>query len=360
MKDYICLTCKKQFKHRKIDKKYCSHTCYSNRYPPIVKTCETCAKEFTVAHRFHKQRACSFECAKSLISKTLKTSKVLICEFCSNDFVATLGWIKSGARFCSKECFHKHLRNGAEEILKLTCEYCKVSFEKHYTKRNTRFCSYSCANTGINNGMFGKPGPMQGKQSVMKGKTKETDVRLALMGKSVSNVLKKKFASGELSHAGEKNTMWGHTPNMSSDESKLRYSKAAIKRVLDGKSCTFTNHKSGKYVSFKTGIEMFYRSSWELIVMKWLDKSENVVSYNHEPFTIQYDEVRHYLPDFLITFSDGKKLLIEVKPEEFLQYEAVIKKMNAGIAYALKNEMTYEIWTKEKIMQMKNEINEAI
>lgn len=63
-----------------------------------------------------------------------------------------------------------------------------------------------------------------------------------------------------------------------------------------------------------------YRSSWELKLMKYLDNSNEVEYWTAEPFHIPYispkDGKQHrYFPDFLVKFKDGRKVLIEVKPQ---------------------------------------------
>jgi len=63
-----------------------------------------------------------------------------------------------------------------------------------------------------------------------------------------------------------------------------------------------------------------YRSSWEKKFMKWCDLNSEIEYWTAEPFAIEYispkDNKKHrYFPDFLIKFKDGKKRLIEIKPQ---------------------------------------------
>ena len=76
-----------------------------------------------------------------------------------------------------------------------------------------------------------------------------------------------------------------------------------------------------KYEGDPTNV--IYRSSWERMLLQWLDLSKNVVSFSSEEVVIPYwDESsqkhRRYFMDFKATFrlKDGslKTCLIEVKP----------------------------------------------
>ena len=62
-----------------------------------------------------------------------------------------------------------------------------------------------------------------------------------------------------------------------------------------------------------------FRSGWEARVMKWLDLNPDVVKWSSEELFVTYicktdGKMHRYFPDFLIEFSNGKKLLVEVKP----------------------------------------------
>ena len=95
-------------------------------------------------------------------------------------------------------------------------------------------------------------------------------------------------------------------------------------------------YHTGTYVSFKTGAECKYRSGWELAYMKWLDAHAEVVHFGYEAVKIPYvsnlktGKVRHYFPDFLVTFKDGSKTLVEIKPKKRVSQLAVQKKLKAA------------------------------
>jgi hypothetical protein len=63
-----------------------------------------------------------------------------------------------------------------------------------------------------------------------------------------------------------------------------------------------------------------YRSSWELKFMRYLDTNDDVKKWSSEPFYIWYfssedNRMRHYYPDFYVEFSNGRKIVVEIKPK---------------------------------------------
>jgi hypothetical protein len=89
-----------------------------------------------------------------------------------------------------------------------------------------------------------------------------------------------------------------------------------------------------------------------LTVLRFLDSDNEVACYYYEPFKIPYisnirsGKIRNYIPDFLVAYKNGKKLLIEVKRASALNQEKVIKKATAAREWASKQENTsYEFWT---------------
>lgn len=92
------------------------------------------------------------------------------------------------------------------------------------------------------------------------------------------------------------------------------------KNLLQGK---FTPKHPEKYHGDVSNI--VFRSSWELIVMKYLDENMNVLTWNSEELAIPYFDPtqkkwRRYFPDFLATMRkpDGttETVMIEVKPHK--------------------------------------------
>lgn len=115
---------------------------------------------------------------------------------------------------------------------------------------------------------------------------------------------------------------------------------------------------------------MKYRSSWELTVAKHLDEDPLVLHYEYESIKIPYisnlksGRLRNYLPDFLVSYTDGRKLLVEVKRTSALNHLLVRKKAEAARIWATNNQSQYVFWTDsiikalQKIQKAKAKANE--
>ena len=150
--------------------------------------------------------------------------------------------------------------------------------------------------------------------------------------------------------SGKNNGMFGrgHT-----EETRAKMSESKTKLILEGKFHAYgTHNKKGCYTSTKTGQECFFRSSWEEALMKHLDLDPSVRTWAYESFRIPYfyskeGVQRWYVPDFLVTRTDGTRQLIEVKPREFIDGERVKLKSQAGEHWCLENGAVYLIVTKQ-------------
>lgn len=78
-----------------------------------------------------------------------------------------------------------------------------------------------------------------------------------------------------------------------------------------------------------------------------LDNSPEVLWWEHEPFAITYEfegKERRYIPDFIVTFTDGRKELQEVGcsyTKEVLRFGCA--KSEAGRDWARKNDASFRI-----------------
>jgi len=114
----------------------------------------------------------------------------------------------------------------------------------------------------------------------------------------------------------------------------------------------------------------YYKSSWELAFMRFVDDHPSILNWAYEPCKIPYkhpltNQYTVYVPDFLIVFIDSKKKqqaqLIEIKPSKQTSLEkarykddklAVIvnaAKWEAAAAYAKNHGMTFRILTEHDI-----------
>lgn len=107
---------------------------------------------------------------------------------------------------------------------------------------------------------------------------------------------------------------------------------------------------TGIHTSPKAG-ECKYRSGWEQKYMTYLDEAEDVASYEYEGLKIPYvsnirsGRIRNYYPDFFITFKDGSKLLVEIKPHKRLTQAAVTKKVKAAREWSEAHGVQFQVLT---------------
>jgi len=330
------------------------------RYLPVTNQCEVCHNPFTVAYRFRGTKTCNKECFKKLMSSKKRTERIK--KQCLNDKCGKIFDLKityeNIQKYCSQICFYDHKYGRESAIVTLICKSCGNDFDRVFSKRRHRCCSKKCfsvqqslAMMGKNNPMFGK-GPMLGRVAWNNGKTTETDDRLKNLGREVSRSLQRGFESGKLTHVGENNPNFGRTRETRSIENLENYSKAASQRVIDGVSCNNKNFMQGNFFSKKQNESFHYRSSYELRLMLCYEVDEDIISYEHEPFVIKYDEGKRYIPDVLILKNSCEKaMIVEVKPEMFLQNLDVVEKANAARDYCDKNDMTYEFITLNDIVR---------
>lgn len=157
-------------------------------------------------------------------------------------------------------------------------------------------------------------------------------------------------------HDGDLNGMKGRKHR---EDSKEKMSDGHSQNLVDGKGFVYggTGHVKGWFTSIKgkgnAGMPMFYSSSWERDMMLHLEENVDVVSYEYERIRISYKYAgnkRNYVPDFLVTYSDGRRVLVEIKPKQFLNNEKTMLKAEAARAYCTTTGIdAYEILTGEDL-----------
>ena len=120
---------------------------------------------------------------------------------------------------------------------------------------------------------------------------------------------------------------------------------------------------------------VIYRSLWERHAFRWCDENPKVKWWSSEetivPYFYEVDKRYHrYFPDLKIHFTDGKTILVEIKPEketlpptgqrrtkqyiaEGLSYIKNMNKWEAANEYAKDRGWQFEIWTEKTLQEMK-------
>lgn len=361
MPDLVCEWCKSSFykKPSKVSSRhFCSSTCRKNKtLDSRRRLCQRCKTPFesTVKTQF----LCSRECAAAHVSETTTVDNpeyVTNCSWCNNSIRIVPSRKGKHNNFCSSECSEAHIRGFQEKYITKICPECSKEFQTLYRKQAT-FCSKSCANAGERCYFYGKTPLTKGKPSWNHGLTNETSSKVADIGKKVSVALKRRFLNGESSHYGTNNPNHYLTRKnkQRTIEQLNRYSLASIARVQSG--CTQNpKTKKGVHYSTKSLSNIHYKSSYEETYMKFLDQSNNVTSYTYEQVVITYDGCRRYVPDFIVTYEDGTKALVEIKGMHLLHLDSTKRKLQAGKEYADIHNMSFVVVTNNEILKIRKEL----
>lgn len=82
--------------------------------------------------------------------------------------------------------------------------------------------------------------------------------------------------------------------------------------------------------------------------LQQIDRDPNVLTYRVEPLSIPYTfcgRVRGYVPDLLVEYSDGTRVLVEVKPSARIHEDVVQAKAHVGRHWASSNGATFAFWS---------------
>lgn len=355
-----CSQCSAEFTTHKPDKQFCKQACYfASKKQDVTRPCAVCSKDFTTAYRFRGNKTCSEECRRIGQSRTTSTRVTLTCEVCGKQYERPeLQAI--GSKHCSKECYLSTCESRQPDVTK-QCAQCGRDFTVVFYKRDQLFCSKSCAHTGENNGMFGKPSTLAGKLSWNHGKTAETDERLAALGQKISDGAKAAFAAGGRSNAGEKNPNFGRTRDTRTPEQLENYSKAAIDRIQRGVSgYTNVHHLTGIYSGKKCATPAHFRSSWELIMMLHWDNDSDVVSYEYEPIAFKIGPGKRAIPDFLVTFRDGRRQFFEIKPKKVQAEPAIAARLALTKSAVESMGVPYATICEDEIVKCKRQLGDSL
>jgi len=221
-----------------------------------------------------------------------------------------------------------------------------------------------------------------------KGKTKETDKRLATAGKNISKTKTgkkcKPFTKKHCKHLSERIFTKEWRENLGKAHKGIgkgiKFSKKrclnlskANKGVSRGKGRIFSkkhceklsinaakqmiknkqNHnwgygKNSWFYSKKNHKRIHCLASGEKQCMQFLENNKNVISYKKDAIRILYwfeEKWHNYIPDFVVRYKNKKQTVIEVKTNNHLKDLQVKAKARAARRYCKKNNMEYKFWT---------------
>lgn len=134
----------------------------------------------------------------------------------------------------------------------------------------------------------------------------------------------------------------------------------------------YTPKNKTKYKGDPTSVT--YRSLWERNAFRWCDDNPNIKKWSSEeviiPYYYEVDKRYHrYYVDLFIEYTDGRKVLIEIKPEketapptgarrtkryisEGFTYIKNMNKWEAANEYCKDRNWTFQIWTEKTLTEM--------
>lgn len=143
------------------------------------------------------------------------------------------------------------------------------------------------------------------------------------------------------------------------NEIKKKISDGVAKYIISGKMKNSNSYfKNGYYYSDKMRKKQYYRSSWELFVMEYLDKHPLVIYWEYEPMSIKYTDdngnYHNYIPDFYVKYDCGIQEIWEVKPKYKLDnFKNKIIAFNKFLSNNDKNIRNGFLITENEIQMMK-------
>lgn len=107
------------------------------------------------------------------------------------------------------------------------------------------------------------------------------------------------------------------------------------------------------WIDTKKGGKCRYMSSFELRFINLLEDDEEVIEFISQGISIKYlwddGSLHRYIPDFLVTYKDGTKCLIEIKPLSLVDLDINQLKFKAGESYAKSKGWEFAVLTEDDL-----------
>lgn len=142
----------------------------------------------------------------------------------------------------------------------------------------------------------------------------------------------------------------------STEEYKNKISKSR-KEVWMNPSDAMKHRRRNSSIDYYSDYEnkiIHLDSKWELKFIENCKLNPNIKSVLREPIMIWYydsttSKMRRYFPDFLVEYNNGKKELIEIKPNYLLTDPIVKAKESYSIKYCSENNLSYKFITEDHL-----------
>lgn len=261
------------------------------------------------------------------------------CKCCGSIFKT----YKKKQVYCSRVCGQSEKKQN--KITK-TCEYsgCTKTFDVLLNSKQ-KFCCIECQRLWQKNYQKGENNGNYGRENKWGHHSDEVKKNIS---KKITETWLKDERVKKHNEARERfKLINGYYPN-NSPLAREKISEANVNRINESNHLTtYKNCKRGYYRNLKNNDNLeYFHSSWEEILMKKLDVDDGVLTWTKKHGIIikyKHDGVnKSYIPDFLIEYKDGKKVIEEVKG--YIDDVEVFKlKKEACERYCNENRFEYKV-----------------
>lgn len=119
--------------------------------------------------------------------------------------------------------------------------------------------------------------------------------------------------------------------------------------------------QEGYHESTKMNKNFYHRSGYEKQIFELLDKWNEVIAYDVEPFKLPYThngEIHSYTPDVFIAFSNGKKEVWEIKPSNQTDLQKNKDKWQSATLACQARGWEFIVVTEKGINKLKKQVQE--
>lgn len=114
------------------------------------------------------------------------------------------------------------------------------------------------------------------------------------------------------------------------------------------------NYKHGYFHSYQMNDDIYYASSYELKALNIFETDSDIINFGRCHDRIEYispeDNKKHwYLPDFIAEYSNGRKIVIEIKAQWQVSEPKTAAKIDAARKYYLNDGLSYQVWTEKEL-----------
>jgi hypothetical protein len=136
-------------------------------------------------------------------------------------------------------------------------------------------------------------------------------------------------------------------------EKREKQRQSVLVSILSGKYSPHENRfKTKAKIQTMKGGTICYQSSWEVIFAKYLDNNSLVIKFEKDKVRLPYfynNKNRIYIVDFLVTYEDGKKELVEIKPAGLVNKEENPAKFEVAQKWCEQRSIDFVVITEDEI-----------